>query len=486
MRGLGVVLLAGVCACAKGAELDDDVTTTLPGTTVPTTGTGAEASSGPDATGDDESTTGEVTTSDTESTGDDTGDPSSTGETTFDPDAPYPARYPPDRVHSPITDFVAEHLQAVAAVPTGANKNDAMFAKLGGTAAASPNFMHCFANDALIIDVPDTLQTTLQHFRMGGNNEDQPVFDRTSLGAGAGWLSGQLTSGRPTPIAAEIAAAQPRFAHLMIGIDDAATAAPDPLWEFADNLLDVLDLLLAEGVVPIVTSVPGRADLGHAVWIARYEAVIRAAAQGRQVPLLDLGPALANLTDKGLTDEGLDLNVFVSGGMERPCHFTEAAVLFGYNRYNLEALRGLDRVRQVVVDQVAELDPPGPRLDGKGTPDDPFVIDALPFVDLRSTLDSPSSVFDGYTGVCNADTTVGPESVYQLQVKSDVNIRVMAFDRGAVDVDVYVLNDPTATSCLGRGDREVFGPLTSGTYYIAIDSSAIGTAGEYMLAVIAE
>ena len=351
--------------------------------------------------------------------------------------------------------------------------------------------MQCFQSDAAIKELPPELLPTLMHFRLEDLGMGVTPFDRVSVAAQAGFTSMDLVTGMPTPINDEIAAIFPRFAHIMVGTHDLEKDQPAELYTFADSLLGTVDTLMTIGVVPILSTIPQRSDLPlKDVFVPRYNAVVRAVAQGRQVPLVDLNRELAMLPNLGLTDMG-DLSVFVSAMLDRPCHFSESALQNGYNERNLEDLRALDRAKQVVVDNVAELDPPGPRLKGAGTPDDPYQIPGLPFVDLQTTEGSPSDSFDAYTGACNAvQDESGPERVYRFELEKEAMLRVMVFDRNMVDVDVHVLAEPAADKCLKRDDREVTGPLKVGTYYVVVDSFAgmvaEGAAGEYMLVVMTD
>lgn len=493
--GALALLVALAPACASGVGLGDDSAavqteaTSGGGSSAPkTTGTG-EATTGPTSTtevADDTTTTGLPTTGDSE-TGDDT---SSGGDSTTGEELPHPELYPFGRTHSPISMYVADSMRAIAG---NMDEDPGVFAKVGGSISSSANFLQCFALDATIQDLPpgDSLLATIEHFRtvdLGGTT----AWNHPSMATMPGWASNALIAGMPSPIAGEIAAIKPRFAHLLIGTHDLDGDQPAALWTFADNLLDAVDATIAAGVVPIVSTIPHRTDKPDKdAFLPRYNAVVRAAAQGRQVPLLDLEFAISKLPMFGLAADGMDLSVFVSAEMDRPCHFNEAARQFGYNVANLESLRALDRARQVVVEQTPSIDPPGPRLLGSGAQDDPILIPSLPFVDLRSTADSPSDVIDSYAGACDATKDEsGPERLYRLDVADPITVRVMVFDRGAVDVDVHVLDAATPDTCIKRNDREVTGPLPAGTYYISIDSYAgdvpDGAKGEYALVVLAE
>ncbi|HEY0134782.1 MAG TPA: SGNH/GDSL hydrolase family protein, partial [Nannocystis sp.] len=370
-----------------------------------------------------------TSTTDLPTTGDDTvGESSSTGDedTTTGDDLPHPELYPTDRVQSPITAFVAAKIREIAAAPAGADKDPGVFAKIGGGSTASANFMNCLADEMMIQDLPmdeAALKTTIDHFRAVALVDMTTSFNRASVAAMNGFTSDALVT-MPTPIAMELEAIKPRFAQVLVGTHDLDKDQPAQLWVFAEKMLDMVDALTINGVVPILTTIPQRTDIpAKDLFVPRYNAVLRAVAQGRQIPLVDLNLALAGLPMSGVAAEG-DLSVFVSAMVDRPCHFGEAALMYGYNVRNLEALRSLDRARQVVVEEVPELDTPGPRLAGAGTMADPYQIPSLPFVDLRSTADSTSDIIDNYLGACDGmKDESGPEVFYKLEVEAPIDVR---------------------------------------------------------------
>lgn len=491
-----LLTLAWTPACASGAGFGEESGADSTGATGSSSGAtattgeppGTDTTDGPDPS---TSTSAPPTTGE-DTLGESSSDSSGGDETTTGADLPHPELYPIDRTHSPITAYVADSIRTIAQAPGGADKDPAVFAKIGGGSTANVNFMQCFAIEAAIQDLPPapSLQATLEHFNsvdLGGVT----AFNRGSVAAMAGFSSDELVSGAPTPVDAEVEAIKPRFAQVLVGTHDLEKDQPAQLWSFAENLLATVDALTTNGVVPILSTIPQRTDLpAKDIFTPRYNAVLRAVAQGRQIPLVDLNLALAGVPMAGVVENG-ELSVFVSAMVDRPCHFGELALMYGYNVRNLEGLRSLDRARQVVVEQVAELDAPGQRLAGVGSMADPIEIPSLPFVDLRSTADSPSDIIDNYLGACDGmKDESGPERFYRLVVAAPVDVRVMVFDREAVDVDVHVLSDLAAEKCLKRNDREITGPLPPGTYYIAVDSYAGdvpgGAAGEYAIVVMAD
>lgn len=483
-RGLALALVCAP-ACARGVSLegsgaDETFAVTDMGTSQASTPTEPPAeTTAPETTIADETsgTTGaDVPTSGSE--GSSGGDESTTGV-----EGPHPELYPYDRVHSPITAFVAERMRAVA--PT-VDTVDARFAKIGGTTTANPNFQQCLGDDMAIMEMPPDLLATRDFFNVDLGAGITP-YTRDSMAAVAAASSAMLVA----PVEAELTAIHPRFAHVLVGTHDLASDQPAAMFTFAENLMVIVDSLIAGGAVPILSTLPQRTDMpAKTAYIPRYNAIIRGVAQGRQIPLVDLELALRTVPMSGLGPDGIDLSAFVSAMVDRPCFFNEVGLQNGYNVRNLESLVALDRAKRVVINGEEELDAPQPGLQGSGTVDDPFEIPGLPFVDMRTTTGAPS-VIDSYSGVCDAmQDESGPEVNYHLDVDSLVNLRVLVFDPQGVDVDIHVLDNPDPSSCLKRNDKEITGPLPEGDYTIVVDTFAGdfpgGLPGEYILVVLAE
>ena len=89
-------------------------------------------------------------------------------------------------------------------------------------------------------------------------------------------------------------------------------------------------------------------------------------------------------------------------------------------------------------------------------------------------------------GTCVGADESGPEFIYELTINQPTTIRAFVFDRGDVDVDVHLLTQLDAKTCVKRDDKLLQGPLQPGKYYLAIDTVGTATAGEFALAVLAD
>lgn len=374
-------------------------------------------------------------------------------------------RYPSGRTQSPITPFVAERLREIS----GAGSSTALsVAKIGDSITVSNQFFHCFAG------APDSIDANIDN-----TVADFSGFDRTSLAAGVGWSSNVPISGSPSPLQQELDAIDPVAAVVMYGTNDAESGNLDA---FGGNLLTIVDTLIEQGVVPIVSTIPPRNYNSNDVRVPFYNAMVRAVAAARQVPLVDLHRELAPLPDYGLGGDGLHPRG-IGGG----CDFSQSGMTAGYNVRNRVTIEALDRVRRVLDGSVESFDSEAPGWIGEGTRDQPFVVTAedLPFThsgDTSTSNERHHAVYD-----CSPANEAGSEIWYRLQVSSQESIRVTVSDRGNVDVDIHLLSGGTeASSCVDRDDRTLDATLSPGEHFIVVDTyvaEGVEHAGEYLLTI---
>ncbi len=138
------------------------------------------------------------------------------------------------------------------------------------------------------------------------------------------------------------------------------------------------------------------------------------------------------------------------------------------------------------------LTPPGP-----GSPENPIVIAAFPFVDEGNTYFYRSDVFDAYT--CdhypnsNAINEEGPEIVYRFTVASSGTLSaVLTKGEGGdpaarEDLDIHLLRSLDPSDCIARAHVSFEETLDPGTYYLVVDSyvtaAGVRKGGAYRLEV---
>jgi hypothetical protein len=378
-----------------------------------------------------------------------------------------------------MTASVVAGLKGVLATSPG--RKD-VFAKVGASNTVNTNFFHCFAGNDVKLGEHEALGATLEFFRKTKADDTKVSFDRTSLAAAVGWGAFKTVEGSPTPIQQEVAAISPAFAVVLLGTNDTYEQG---VVGFDRNLLKVVDQLLSLGVVPLMTTIPPRADKAEAnALVPEMNGIIRVIAQQRQVPYLDLWQLLDALPDKGLVSDGIHLGVYVSGGKARGCWLTSEALGDGMNLRNLVSLEALDRARRFLLeDQPPEAAPPP--LKGSGTWADPKIIDELPFVDVGDTSASTTKEVDVYG--CAAANEGGPEVVYRLTLAAPTKLSVRVFDGEGVDVDIHALSAPSGGACLVRHDSRVVLTAGPGDLYLSVDtyvSQGTPQAGPFRLTVV--
>ncbi len=129
---------------------------------------------------------------------------------------------------------------------------------------------------------------------------------------------------------------------------------------------------------------------------------------------------------------------------------------------------------------------------GTGTWADPIVIDMLPFQFSGDTTAAPADIADVYAN-CAPDTDEsGGEFVFRIMLEEPtlLNIQVDDVSGDDVDIDIHLLDGPTASSCIARDNRQLVLNLSAGEHWITADTWVDGTgramAGPFQLSVKAD
>jgi hypothetical protein len=423
-------------------------------------------------------------------------------------------RYPTDRSLSPIPSTIAEHLRNVALHGTGLADN--VFMKVGDSISNSQNYLGCFKGDInnrapaqdfnIIFGEHVDLAETIFHFRSATIGMTSP-FDRDSVATRVGAaVTFPLDGAAPTPLEQEYAALLPQFAGTMYGTNDIgaggfARASLDvKLRPYQKGLVTLIDAMLGRGIVPWLSTIPPRIDdPAYLEIVPLFNAVIRGVAEGRQIPLVDFYRDLLPLPPIPRTSPGYGLSTDgvhpTTQDYNTACHLDAPSLAYGYNVRNLGALRMLDRLMRVVVDGAASLDDDAPQLAGEGTAAAPFVIDGLPFSDMRSTTDARGNALQDYSGCPGSKPGAGAEYVYRLELGAPTPLRAVVLDGSVdhsasdipVDVDVYLLDaSRSGTGCIASADAILQTAVGPGTFYIVVDTAGASAdkAGEFTLAVV--
>ena len=329
--------------------------------------------------------------------------------------------------------------------------NARAFAKVGDSVTYSDDSLRCFASTQRT-RVPPELVPLVERFRPAH------VFERESDSARIGWSAWQALSGSPSPLERELMAIAPRFALVQYGTNDIEIGQ---LHHYADRMFDIVDFLSERGVVPILfTIMPRRDRAAAAVWVPRYNAVIRGIAQARRVPLVDYHREIEKLPGAGLGKDGIHPTTYHGSLGRNACDLGEDGLRHGYNLRNKLALEALDRASRALEGEVLDSAPGADRSR----------VMTFPHVDTPTF--PQAGKLDGYSG-CGAERAAeGPERVYRVDVDRPIALRALGFDRNG-EVDLYLLSaadDPR--SCRASGARVLEAQLSPGTHYLVLEASS--------------
>jgi hypothetical protein len=333
-----------------------------------------------------------------------------------------------------------------------------VFAKVGDSITATRAYLTCFGTDEVDLGDHERLRAGLEWFRGGRIGRTDP-YRRASEAARVGWSSHQVLGG---PLRRELARTDARFATVMLGTNEVDSDAPR---RFARRMWQIVDTLLERGVIPILSTVPGRADDREADrLVPLYNQLVRGIAQGRAVPLLDIGRELERLDGRGLARDGVHPNVYVRRGRGRPCELTDDGLAHGHNVRNLRTLQMLDRVRRTVIAGEAALDPPGSPHLGKGSGADPVSLTTLPFTLMRPWPDAET------------------ERHHRVELGAAVTLSVAAFSRRGERLDLEVRDDEGRAIAARRSRLQV--RLPPGGWDLVVTDPGGRPGDEYLLVTV--
>ena len=151
-----------------------------------------------------------------------------------------------------------------------------VFIKVGDDNTAAPAFLTNFGYGAYSLDLYGGLQTVIDFFGAAPlqetSGELRNSFSRTSLAAGSNWTTATLLDptmapagicqAGETPLACEIRLTRPSILLIMINCNDMAQYSNAP-GAFGANLQTILNVSLASGVIPIVSTIQQSAARSH-------------------------------------------------------------------------------------------------------------------------------------------------------------------------------------------------------------------------------
>jgi hypothetical protein len=280
-------------------------------------------------------------------------------------------------------------LQEVLATGAAKGNRANVFIKVGDSITYSFEFLHGVGCGVQVLGEYSDLTATIDYFRSTSLPEsyavarqgDQEIthcaptsnaFNRVSATSMVGWgaesaLNPVDTTTHPecndgeVALTCELRLLKPAIALIMFGTNHIGIGLDG---EFQNKLTAVVDAVLAEGVIPVVSTIPPRLDQPNGAPLTEFvdeaNRQIIAVTQDRQIPLWNYWLALQgpDVVNSGLKTDNVHPNTYLwDYNMAGSVNFTAEALNYGYNQRNLTALQVLATIKSVVIDDAP---PPTP------------------------------------------------------------------------------------------------------------------------------
>ncbi|MCS7070197.1 MAG: GDSL-type esterase/lipase family protein, partial [Anaerolinea sp.] len=226
-----------------------------------------------------------------------------------------------------------------------------VFAKVGDSITVSANFLHPIGRGLYDLGAFRDLQPVVDWYRSGRIGPDDP-FSRDSVAAEVGWTAsavldpamappGICLSGE-TPLDCEYRIARPSVALIMFGTNDVGFMGEAA---YHANIDAIVRRTLAQGIIPVVSTIPNR--IGYEGAVQRFNGIVRAVAREHRIPLWDYYSATITLPNYGLTFDGVHPSEGPLGA-DGTAIFRPEMLEYGYVVRNLTALQILNAIWRLV------------------------------------------------------------------------------------------------------------------------------------------
>jgi hypothetical protein len=256
---------------------------------------------------------------------------------------------------------VVSHLEKVASRGKSYGNRPGVIAKIGDSITASPSFLQALACRTPRLGTWSELRGTLEFFGETsvppGLEEAQcPVsnsYSRLGIAAVGGWRAVDALSPRESfpeceglpAVSCELQVLRPSVALIMFGTNDLEDFNAV---EFRRDLARVARLVSSAGTIPVISTIPPRAQPRFSPRVARFNAEIAALAENRALPLWNFW---RQMVEPGVPQQGLSRDGVHPSSLCPPCtavDFRPEGLRYGYALRNLGALLVLDRLRRRV------------------------------------------------------------------------------------------------------------------------------------------
>jgi hypothetical protein len=257
---------------------------------------------------------------------------------------------------------VVGHLKKIVGRGERLGNNPGAFAKIGDSITASPSFVQGLACRAPRLGTWNELRGTLEFFGETsvprGLEEAQcsvtNSYSRLGIAAVGGWRAvdallprGSFPECEGLPaVSCEMQLLRPSVALIMFGTNDLEDFSAV---EFRRDLARVVRLVSSAGTIPVISTIPPRAQPRFSLRVARFNAEIASLAENRALPLWNFW---RQMTAPGVPNSGLSGDGVHPSALCPTCtaiDFRPGGLRYGYALRNLGALLVLDRLRRRVL-----------------------------------------------------------------------------------------------------------------------------------------
>jgi hypothetical protein len=247
-----------------------------------------------------------------------------------------------------LTPDVAAHVAQVYALGQARGNNPNVFAKVGDSITVSILTLNPIGDGIYNLGEYTYLEDVIDFYRAGATRDGHNSFNETPLAAAIGWTTYRvldpaesdpaLCSPSESPLLCEYRLLKPSVSLIMLGTNDVSildTAS------YRANLETIVQLSEAQGIIPILTTIPDRDGFEERSRV--FSQIIANVAAEYAIPLIDYGGAMSALGRDAFDEDNVHPSV-PPKGYEGAADFREFNLRYGYVLRNLTALQMLDAV----------------------------------------------------------------------------------------------------------------------------------------------
>ncbi len=215
------------------------------------------------------------------------------------------------------------------------------FSKVGDSITVNRAFLQPFGKGVYDISAYPELQSALDFFNI---DENHPItsYIQPTRAAGVGWTTRHLLEPDTDFLCArgdlrltcEYRNTKPAFALIMIGTNDVVSI---PIERYEQNLRRIVDISVAYGVVPVLSTIPPQRRQDDAV--RAFNLKIIEVAQDYHIPVWNYWLGLQALPGNGMSQDGIHPSMPPNNA--GTTNFTDEFLRYGYTLRNLMALNVL-------------------------------------------------------------------------------------------------------------------------------------------------